>query len=82
MSTAHGGRYEVVAEALGAWSAELKPDGKPTLEQVVEIIQNFAMDNQFPITAYLTLSGSAVTQLTLACDPSRRFDPAAPSIET
>jgi hypothetical protein len=82
MSTSHSASYEIVAQASGTWSANLKPDGELTLEQVVEIIQKFAMDNRFLIRAYLTLSETVVTQLPLARDPSRRFDPTAPLIES
>lgn len=82
MSPSYGGSYEVVAEAVGTWSAELKPDGKTTLPQVMEAIQQLAMNNKFPGTAYVTLSETAVTELTLARDPSRGFEPTAPLIES
>lgn len=40
-------------------------DGEPQLEEVVGIILNFAPDNRYPITAYLTMRETADRPLTI-----------------
>jgi len=75
--------YEVTARASDTWSAVLKLPRKKKnkLERIENSIHRFAKRSKFPISAFVVEGRYGVVEVILTRDPSRRFQPSAPSVE-